>query len=43
MHIIKIKTKVTDLTLGQVRPRVAKLQPITIFRTARKSLKQMYN
>ena len=41
MHIIKIKTKITNLSLGQVRPRVGKLRPITIFRAARESLKQI--
>ena len=41
MHIIKIKTKVKDLLLGQVRPGVEKLRPVAIFRAARKSLKQI--
>ena len=41
MHIIKIKTKITDLSLGQVRPGVGKLRPVTIFRAARESLKQI--
>ena len=41
MHIIKIKTKITDLLLGQIRPGVGKLWPITIFGEARESLKQI--
>ena len=41
MHIIKIKTKITDLSLGQVRPKVGKLRPITIFCAVRESLKQI--
>ena len=41
MHIIKIKTKITDLSLGQVRTGVAKLRPITIFCVAREILKQI--
>ena len=30
MHIIKIKTKITDLSLGQVRLGVGKLWPVTL-------------
>ena len=41
MHIIKIETTITDLSLGQVRPVVSKLRPITIFHAARESLKQI--
>ena len=41
MHIIKIKTKITDLSFEQVRPGVGKLLPVTIFRAVRASLKQM--
>ena len=41
MHIIKIKTKITDLSFGQVRPGLGKRRPITIFRAARESLKQI--
>ena len=40
MHIIKIKTKITDLLLGQVRPGMGKLRPVTIFLAARESLKE---
>ena len=40
MYINKIKTKITDLLLGQVRPEVGKLRLLTISRAARKSLKQ---
>ena len=39
MHIIKIKTEITDLSLGQVRP--GKIRPKTIFRAGRESLKQI--
>ena len=31
MHIIKLKTKITDLLLGQIRPGVGKLRPVIIF------------
>ena len=41
MHIIKIKTKITDLSFGEIKPGVGKPRPITIFRAARESLKQI--
>ena len=41
MHITKIKTKITDSSLGQVRPGVGKLRSIIIFQTACESLKQI--
>ena len=41
MHIIKIKTKITDLSLGQVRPGVGKVRPETIFSAAHENLKQI--
>ena len=31
MHIFKIETKITDLSLGKVRPEVGKLWPLPIF------------
>ena len=40
MHTLKIKTKITDLSLGQIRPGVGKLRPVTIFCVAHESLKQ---
>ena len=33
MHIIKIKTKITYLLLGQVRPGAGKLWAITVWLT----------
>ena len=39
MHIIKTKTKITDLSLGQVGPGVGKLRPVTVFCAARESLR----
>ena len=41
MHIIKIKTKITDLSFVEVKQGVVKLRPITISRTGRESLKQI--
>ena len=41
MNLFKIKTKITDLLLGHVRPGLEKLRPVTIFCAARESLKQM--
>ena len=39
--LIKIKTKMTDLSLGKVIPGVGKLRHVTIFCMARESLKQI--
>ena len=41
MQIIKTKTKITDLLLGQVRPGVGKLRLATIFCAAHESLNQI--
>ena len=41
MHIFKIKTKITDLSLGQVRPGTGKLWPVMIFCAAHENLKQI--
>ena len=41
MHIFKIKTKITDLSLGKVRPEVGKLRPAPISCAGRENLKQI--
>ena len=41
MHIFKIKTKITDLSLGKVRPEVGKLRPVPISCAGRENLKQI--
>ena len=41
MHIIKRKTKITNLSFEQVRTGVGKLRPEKMFCAARKSLKQI--
>ena len=41
MQIIKTKTKITDLLIGQVRPGVGKLRLATIFCAACESLSQI--